>query len=49
MATHILSFEGDARVEWFEGSYTEYEEFKRKQLGDDALQPKRMKYKRIEV
>ena len=49
VATHILSFEGDARVEWFEGSYTEYEEFKRKQLGDDALQPKRMKYKRIEV
>ena len=49
VATHILSFEGDARVEWFEGSYTEYEEYKRKQLGDDALQPKRMKYKRIEV
>ena len=49
VATHILSFEGDAQVEWFEGSYTEYEEFKRKQLGDDALQPKRMKYKRIEV
>ena len=49
VAPHILSFEGDARVEWFEGSYTEYEEFKRKQLGDDALQPKRMKYKRIEV
>ncbi len=49
VATHILSFEGDARVEWFEGSYTEYEEYKRKQLGDAALQPKRMKYKRIEV
>ncbi len=49
VATHILSFEGDARVERFEGSYTEYEEYKRKQLGDAALQPKRMKYKRIEV
>lgn len=49
VATHILSFEGDAQVEWFEGSYTEYEEYKRKQLGDAALQPKRMKYKRIEV
>ena len=47
VATHILSFEGDARVEWFEGSYTEYEEYKRKQLGDAALQPKRMKYKKL--
>ncbi|ASK35400.1 energy-dependent translational throttle protein EttA [Alloalcanivorax mobilis] len=49
VATHILAFEGDAQVEWFEGSYTEFEEYRRKQLGDDALQPKRMKYKRIEV
>ena len=49
VATHILAFEGDAQVEWFEGSYTEFEEYRRKQLGDEALQPKRMKYKRIEV
>jgi len=49
VATHILAFEGDAQVEWFEGSYTEFEEHRRKQLGDVALQPKRMKYKRIEV
>ena len=49
VATHILAFEGDAQVEWFEGSYTEFEEYRRKQLGDEALQPKRMKYKRLEV
>jgi ATPase subunit of ABC transporter with duplicated ATPase domains len=49
VATHILAFEGNAEVEWFEGSYTEFEEYRRKQLGDEALQPKRMKYKRIEV
>jgi sulfate-transporting ATPase len=49
VATHILAFEGDGEVEWFEGSYTEFEEYRRKKLGDDALQPKRMKYKRIEV
>ena len=49
VATHILAFEGDAQVEWFEGSYTEFEEYRRKQLGDDALQPKRMKYKRIDA
>ncbi|MEA3260901.1 MAG: energy-dependent translational throttle protein EttA [Pseudomonadota bacterium] len=49
VATHILAFEGAAQVEWFEGSYTEFEEYRRKQLGDEALQPKRMKYKRIEV
>ena len=49
VATHILAFEGDAEVEWFEGSYTEFEEYRRKKLGDEALQPKRMKYKRIAV
>lgn len=49
IATHILAFEGNAEVEWFEGSYTEFEEYRRKKLGDAALQPKRMKYKRIKV
>ena len=49
VATHILAFEGDSQVEWFEGSYSEFEEYRRKQLGDEALQPKRVKYKRIEV
>jgi len=47
IATHILSFEGEAKTEWFEGSYSEFETWKRQQLGDDALTPKRIKYKRI--
>ena len=49
VATHILAFEGNSEVEWFEGSYTEYEEYRRKTLGDDALQPKRTRYKKIGV
>ena len=49
VATHILAFEGNSEVEWFEGSYTEYEEYRRKKLGDDALQPKRTRYKKIGV
>ncbi|MCH8544143.1 MAG: energy-dependent translational throttle protein EttA [Alcanivorax sp.] len=49
VATHILAFEGNSEVEWFEGSYTEYEAYRRKKLGDDALQPKRTKYKKISV
>ena len=49
VATHILAFEGNSEVEWFEGSYTEYEAYRRKKLGDDALQPKRTKYKKIGV
>ena len=49
VATHILAFEGDSKVEFFEGSYSEYEEYRRRLLGDEALQPKRVKYKRIEV
>src|SRR5690606_26337501 len=44
IATHILSFEGDARTEWFEGSYSEFETWKREKLGEDALTPKRIKY-----
>ena len=47
IATHILAFEGDGEVVWFEGNYAEYEEHRRRTLGDDAGQPKRMKYKRI--
>ena len=49
VATHILAFEGDSKVEWFEGSYTEFEEYRRRTLGEEALQPKRVRYKRIEV
>lgn len=48
VATHILAFEGNSEVEFFEGSYTEYEAFRREKLGEDALQPRRPKYKRID-
>jgi len=49
VATHILAFEGDSKVEWFEGSYSEFEDYRRRTLGEEALQPKRVRYKRIEV
>jgi ATP-binding cassette ChvD family protein len=47
VATHILAFEGDSSVVWFDGNYSEYEEHRRKQLGIAADQPHRMKYKRL--
>ena len=47
IATHILAFEGDSHVEWFEGNYQAYEEDKKHRLGVDAAQPKRIKYKPI--
>ena len=47
IATHILAFEGDSHVEWFEGNYQAYEEDKIRRLGSDAAQPKRIKYKPI--
>jgi ATP-binding cassette ChvD family protein len=47
VATHILAFEGDGEVIWFEGNYAEFEEHRRKTLGADAATPKRMKYKRL--
>lgn len=47
IATHLIVFEGDSKVSWFEGNFTEYEDYRRKQLGEDALQPKRIKYKRL--
>jgi len=47
LATHILAFEGDARVEWFEGNFQAYEEDKRRRLGDAADRPHRMQYKRL--
>ncbi|HEX8723542.1 MAG TPA: energy-dependent translational throttle protein EttA [Pyrinomonadaceae bacterium] len=47
VATHILAFEGDSRVHWFEGNFTEYEEDKRARLGDDAAQPHRIKYRQL--
>ena len=45
LATHILSFEGDSHVEWFEGNFESYEEDKRRRLGDAATDPHRIKYK----
>ncbi len=47
IATHILAFEGDSHVEWFEGNYSEYEADRKRRLGDDALNPHRIKYKKI--
>ncbi|MEN8803902.1 MAG: energy-dependent translational throttle protein EttA [Thiogranum sp.] len=47
IATHILAFEGDSQVEWFEGNYADYEADRKKRLGDDADQPHRIKYKRL--
>jgi ATP-binding cassette ChvD family protein len=45
IATHILAFEGDSQVRWFEGNFSEYEAWRRKQLGAEADQPHRIKYK----
>jgi ATP-binding cassette ChvD family protein len=45
IATHILAFEGDSQVVWFEGSYSDYAEDRRRRLGDDADQPHRIKYR----
>ncbi|MEM8876429.1 MAG: energy-dependent translational throttle protein EttA [Pseudomonadota bacterium] len=47
LATHILSFEGDSHVEWFEGNFEAYEEDKKRRLGPDAIVPRRIKYKRL--
>jgi energy-dependent translational throttle protein EttA len=45
IATHVLAFEGDSQVRWFEGNFTEYEAWRRKELGAGADQPHRIKYK----
>jgi len=47
LCTHILAFEGDGHVEWFEGNFEAYEEDKIKRLGPDAVEPKRVKYKKF--
>jgi len=47
IATHILSFEGDSHVEWFEGNFEDYEEDKKRRLGEDSVLPKRIKYKKF--
>jgi ATP-binding cassette ChvD family protein len=47
LCTHILSFEGDAHVEWFEGNFEAYQEDKVRRLGPDSIEPKRVKYKKF--
>jgi ATP-binding cassette ChvD family protein len=48
ICTHILAFEGDGKVFWFEGSYSEYEANKKMRLGEDASEPKRARYRKLE-
>ncbi|GIV61014.1 MAG: energy-dependent translational throttle protein EttA [Rhodothermaceae bacterium] len=48
IATHILAFEGDSRVYWFEGNYAQYEEDRRRRLGHDADRPHRIKYRKLQ-
>jgi sulfate-transporting ATPase len=47
IATHILAFEGDSRVTWFEGAFADYEKDKRRRLGEDAARPRRIKYRKL--
>ena len=47
ICTHILAYEGDSKVYWFEGDYSEYEANKRLRLGEDAVQPKRIRYRKL--
>jgi sulfate-transporting ATPase len=47
LATHILAFEGDSHVEWFEGNFAAYEEDKKRRLGDEADRPHRMTYRKL--
>ena len=47
LCTHMLAFEGNSHVEWFEGNFEEYEEDKKRRLGPDALEPTRVKYKKF--
>ena len=47
IATHILAFEGDSEVVWYEGNYSDYEEDRRRRLGDEADNPHRIKYRKL--
>ncbi|MBT8429867.1 MAG: energy-dependent translational throttle protein EttA [Gammaproteobacteria bacterium] len=49
IATHILAFEGDSEVIWYEGNFADYEEDKKRRLGEDAVNPHRIKYRRIDA
>ena len=44
VATHILAFEGESKVDWFDGNFSEYEADKKRRLGEDSLVPKRVRY-----
>ena len=45
IATHVLAFEGDSEVRWFEGNFSDYEADRKKRLGAEAIEPHRIKYK----
>jgi ATPase subunit of ABC transporter with duplicated ATPase domains len=47
VATHVLAFEGDSKVTWFEGNFEAYEEWRRATLGDEADRPHRISYKKL--
>ena len=47
IATHILAFEGDSQVEWFEGNYEDYEKDRKRRLGADADRPQRLRYRKL--
>ena len=47
VATHILAFEGDSVVTWFEGNFQEYEDHRRRTLGEEAARPKRITYRKL--
>ena len=47
IATHILAFEGDSHVEWFEGNFSDYETDKKRRLGIESIIPKKLKYKKF--
>jgi ATPase subunit of ABC transporter with duplicated ATPase domains len=49
IATHMLAFEGDSKVVWFEGNYQAYEEDRRRRVGEDAERPQRIKYKKLKL
>jgi len=48
IATHMLAFEGDSQVTWFEGNYADYEQDRKRRLGEDIVQPKRISYKKFQ-
>jgi ATPase subunit of ABC transporter with duplicated ATPase domains len=47
IATHILAFEGDSKVVWFDGNYSDYEEDRKRRLGKEAERPHRIRYKKL--